>query len=272
MKKVICTVLAAALMLCSCGSSAPDPLKDYKDFWDYTFDGEYTIKEVPEESSDTEKVWDVGFTDLKGEKQTEQLKMNVIKGDDELAERECSWAVLKFIVDRQSDAVNDELYEKLLSKHFECTRSEDNPRVYTGEGLRIEVAQDMCDLYGAEDSIVQADLDPDNGGIYYNGTTLKNWAAQKVNGLTVNIYIDDSTQVEDYMNRLTEFGSEYTEYTADPQNYCFTLSAPDVNGNVMPAAAGCRVLGEEADAMQYSARYIMEKLGRNVDDVYDVQK
>ena len=267
MKRAVSAVTAAALMLSGCGKKSFDMAEDYRDYWDYAFDGGASI-ERDDGSSGSTQVWTVRFTDVNGVEQTEKLEYTEFEGleEEELAV-ERDWAVLNFVIAQRGRAAEKELYDKVISKYFDCDTSGNGQWRYSGDGFGIEISMMNCDLFEPDAKVLSADLNA-GSGVKYTGCDLKSWAADKTNSVRVSIFAEDSSRLSEFSQKLAELGGDYTEYTVRPQNFCFELYFTDEDGNAQLAAAGCRVLGDETDARLYSTGYILEKLGRGAD--YDV--
>lgn len=272
MRKAVCMACCAAIMLCGCGGgSDPDIAKDHKDFWEYSFGGSLTIKKNAKKCNDEENVWDVSFTDKKGVKQESELSLD-IEQDKDYAKYESDWTTLNFVVSQINLALNDELYENLLKDAFSCERSEEDPFQYNGDGFTLRVVTECCDLIDPSEELLKADLDAQSGFSYVD-TDLKSWAQQKYNGLQMYVILEDAADVEAVSQMMLKFGGDYGDYTVNPQNYCFTIHAPDADGNLQLSAGGCKVMGELAEPSDYSMSYLLQKLGRSgyaiVTDVED---
>lgn len=263
MKKAIITALITAMTLCSCGGGKqPDIKKDYKKYLDYTFDGQYSISDSTKRSTDnfTELVWMISYTDLNGKEQTDEISVpDIDAGDEELIKSEYDWAVMNFVSNICNTAVHNELMDKLLSPYFEITENT-GLRSASGDGFTVYFEYINCDLFDPDDETVAAALDPENG-IKYAGVNLKDWAQDERHGIRVSFVIDDAERTEEFAEKLTEFGSDYVEYTVSPQNYCFELHAPDSSGESQLVAAGCRVLGKETNATLFDMQYIINEMG-----------
>lgn len=259
-------MICAALLFTGCGSSSHDIAKDYKAYLDYAFDGDVSIEKSSDESSDDIQVWDVSFTDVNGEKQTEELTMYYLDSlEEDEKEREQNWAVLNFVVTQRNKVIADEMYSKIISKCCDCEYVKDSSGKYSGDGFELELSLMNCDLYKPIDEVLTNDVKA-GSGMRYSDHDLKSWAADKTNGVRISVFADDSSRVSEFANMLSELGSEYTEYTVSPQNFCFELYVPDNEGNEQLVAAGCRVLGEETDARLFTLDLIADKLGRGTTD------
>lgn len=262
MKRAIITTLIAALTLCSCGSGKQLDIKeDYKEYLDYAFDGDYSISDGVDRENDgiNERVWTIAYTDAQGDEQTEEIVVNCFdSGDEELLKSECDWAVLNCVAYIRNRAVHAELADKLLSQHFEISEYEGIMRA-DGDGFYMYTELINCALYDPSDEDTAKELDPQSG-MKYAGISLKDWAQDKTNALRISIVLEDAGRVEEFSEKLAEFGGDFVELTADPQNYCFELHAPDSSGQTQLVAAGCRVMGEETNADLFDINYIREKL------------
>ncbi|WP_294486067.1 hypothetical protein [uncultured Ruminococcus sp.] len=266
MRKIVCPLCCAVILLGGCGAGRePDLAEDYKDFWDHTFEGDHSIKKNAAKCSDIENVWDVSYTDKKGISHSDELRLD-IETDKEHEKREADWTVLNYVAIQCGKAVSDELFDDLIKKNFECVRDEEDAFKYTGEGFTISISTDHYELIEPTDEMLAQGLDS-SSGMCYAKTDLKSWAQQKDHGLTVRIVLENADDVDGFADKLLKFGGDYCEYTVSPQNYCFSLYAPDDSGQLMTAAAGCRIMGEQADLSEYSTSYILAKLGRSGDTV-----
>ncbi|GEM_PF-1658428 len=265
MRKAVCMACCAALMLCGCGGgSDPDIAKVHKDFLEYTFGGNYSIKKNAEKCNEEQNVWEITFTDKKGSEKTKEITLD-IESDEDFAKYECNWQMLNFVEGQIGLAVNDELYEQLIKPNFDCVQSGEDPFKYEGDGFTLTVIAECYDLFDPSDEILEADLDS-KSGVSYVDTELKSWAQMKTNGMQIYITLEDAADVDAVSQKLLKFGGDYCEYTVSPQNYCFSLHAPDDSGELQMVASGCKVLGEDEDASAYSVSYILKRLGRMSDN------
>lgn len=267
MKRRIIAPLIAALTLCSCGNNQIDVKEEYKDYLDYAFDGQYTMSDSfdreysPEDNTGiVERVWLVDYTDINGAEQEAELSTTLINDEDkDFLKSQYDWAVLDFVLTRCNEAVEQELVDKLISPYFEVEK-QDRIWTYSGDGFTIYMEIVNCALFDPDQETLDAMLDP-KSGVKYTDVNLKDWAQDKYNSLKVRIVLEDGDRTEEFIQKLTDFGTDYVEFIADPQNYCFELHAPDSNGEIQLMAAGCKVLGKDADATLYDMPYIREQLG-----------
>ena len=262
MKKAIITALIAALTLCSCGSGKQTDIKeDYKEYFDYAFDGKYSMSDGVDQKSEhglNDRVWMISFTNSKGEEQTEEIRVYSYGDMDEDTRREeCDWVVMNFVSSQITEAVKAELMNKLMAEYFPLEDSGDWS--VKGDGYTVYFELLNCDLFEPDNEKMAERLKA-GSGLKYTDVNLKDWAQDKANMIRISIVLEDSAQVEEFSERLANFGGDFVEYTISPQNYCFELHAPDENGQGQLVAAGCRVMGQETDANLFDAQYIRERL------------
>ncbi len=268
MKRAIAIACTAAVMLAGCGKAKiPDLEKDYKEYWDYTFDGNYTIKKNAQECNDEQNVWDITFTDKDGNERSGKLTQSLFDDADGV-KSESDWTVLNFVMSHQNEIIADEIYDQIISKNFECTQSDDNVYLIMGDGFEIDIAIDNLDLFEPQADILKADLDPESG-VKYTACELKSWASDQSNSVTIDIYVNDPSKQTEFQEKMLDMGEAYAEYVGMPENYCFSLYIYDENsetGSKMElTAAGCKVLGVDTDPLDYNPYYILGKLGRMPD-------
>lgn len=70
-KPIIAATLAATMLLAGCGKGTNIP-KKYKDFFEYTFGGDYTAEKTVSEKD--YRKWDISYTDPSGDKHTAEYQ------------------------------------------------------------------------------------------------------------------------------------------------------------------------------------------------------
>lgn len=262
MRKAIAAALIAALTLCSCGSAKRvDVKEDYKEYFDYAFDGNYSMSDGVDQKNEHgfyDRVWMISFTDTNGEEQTEEIRLySYDVMDKELQKEDCDWTVLCFVSAQISMVIRSEMADKLIAEYFPV----DDYLGWSGKGEGYTVYFEFlnCDLFDPVSETLAKRLDI-GSGMKYTDANLKDWAQDKANMVKISIVLEDSAQVAEFSERLANFGGDFVEYTVSPQNYCFELYAPDENGQGKLVAAGCRVMGTETDAKLFDAAYISNKL------------
>lgn len=263
MKKAFIAAILTALTLCSCGNARQTDIKeDYKEFFDYAFDGKYSISggAANENGAGTTlRTWQVSFTDGKGEEQLGNIIVITEKDmDEETVKAEYDKAVYNFVKFELGKVVEAEMGE-LLSAHFEITDDE-YELVQSGDGFSVYIEYYDC-----------AATDPDNtayakrvargSGVKYAGAGLREWAVDRNNALKVTVVVNDVSRTEEFEQRFAEFDAAFLERTESPKNYCLVLKTYNEDGAQVSVAADCRILGEESDADSFSAQTVADRLG-----------
>lgn len=272
--KLISAAVFTALLLTGCGKAkVPDFDKDYKEYLDYAFDGNYSISKPMEQRFDvedrTEYTWQVVYTANDGEDRTTKMVLN--RGDSE-NKKYIAYTndrmVADLVEEAQSREICEEIADQILSKYFKESANTNNMLSLNGDEFSIHAQLINCRLMGMDPDRVSEFITPGSGGKYV-GTNLADWACDKYSYIKVNFDIFDETKTEELTEKFNNIFSDYTALTKDPQTYCFILKKQNSDQNWETLATECKVQGKDFDADNFSIRAVAAELGIDTDAYID---
>ncbi|MBP3798169.1 MAG: hypothetical protein J6I46_10395 [Ruminococcus sp.] len=269
-KHFAAAAVMAAMMLAACGkSSSPDLPDDYKSYLDYTFDGNYSVgalEENTDENGYITKSWDVSYKDKDGEEHSDKLKLTYLETyDSDFLKSECDWAVMNFVMTQENKRLEEELMELIKAQFTDLKPVENNGDIYyAGDGYDLDFAITRLESIFWEDTSVFGEILDPSSGEKYTACDLKTCASGKTMTLRIIIDIADINKTAEVQSKLDAFTEAYKSYTGEPQNYCFTLYGP--TDTETPSHYVCSILGEEADPAEFEAGNIYAKLGGSYED------
>ena len=230
-KHFAAAAVMAAMMLAACGkSSSPDLPDDYKSYLDYTFDGNYSVgalEENTDENGYITKSWDVSYKDKDGEEHSDKLKLTYLETyDSDFLKSECDWAVMNFVMTQENKRLEEELMELIKAQFTDLKPVENNGDIYyAGDGYDLDFAITRLESIFWEDTSVFGEILDPSSGEKYTACDLKTCASGKTMTLRIIIDIADINKTAEVQSKLDAFTEAYKSYTGEPQNYCFTLYA-----------------------------------------------
>lgn len=274
MKRLAAAAVFAALLLTGCGKAkVPDLGKDYKEYLDYAFDGNYSISKPMEQRFDledrTEFTWQVMYTGNDGEDRSTRILIN--RGDDynkKYIDYDNDRTVADLVARVQGTEVCEEIADQILSKYFTETAETDEHLSLKGDGFTISAHTTSCRLMGADLDMLAEFIKPGSGEKYV-GTNLADWANDKYNYIEVNFAILDESKTEELTEKFNEVISDYKAITKDPQTYCFKLEGKDSDDSWVTLASECKVQGKDFDAENIRISNVAEELGIDTDTYID---
>ncbi|MDE5854593.1 MAG: hypothetical protein K2H19_05975, partial [Ruminococcus sp.] len=143
MKKGLLTAAAAMVLLTSCGKYGTDLPEKYKGFIDYAYGkGEYTLEETYSSEETGQKEWYVTFSDKNGNEYSHQLLTNKYENKKEYFDSKKAMdmgAVNSLYTTSVSYIAEQDIYDNVISKYFECENHKEDEIGHNGEGFRINL-------------------------------------------------------------------------------------------------------------------------------------
>ncbi|MCR5539622.1 MAG: hypothetical protein K6F71_02125 [Ruminococcus sp.] len=266
-KKLAAAVACTALLLTGCGKAeAPDISKDYKEYLDYAFDGNYSISKPTEQRFDiedrTEYTWQVIYTGNDGSDRSTSIWIN--RGDDEgkkYIAYDTDYTVADMVARAQGTEVYEEIADQILSKYFKETAKTDGALSINSDGFTLSAHTTNCKLSSAD---LLAEFIKPGSGEKYVGTNLADWACDKYNYIDMSICIIDDTKTEELTEKFNDICNDYIALTKDPQTYRFELKKQDSEKGWVTVASECKVMGKDYDAKKFQLKYVAEELGIDI--------
>lgn len=234
-----CTAAAlSAVLLTGCQSYGTDIPAEYKDFWDYTFNGDYTVTLTEEgvinEGTKYEKgyrYWDMTYTDKHGTARTAQMTgAELTDGDKEIYKNQEWYDVFSahaFVTGQMGDIAQQELWDEILSDDLDVEFVEGEV-IHEGEECRLSTL-----IYGAQYSFdetgyayARQKLSPQDGYCIAD-CDLTSVLQDDEFMLVLVLSIDGTADAAQYEEKLRAIEQELLTYTGGVQNYQLVLKQGD---------------------------------------------
>lgn len=251
----------------------------YKDFFDYTFDGNYTIETqydaVNYKGTENEQAYRSYLITYECKDGTERRKSLIVNEfTDEYrkvydSERRMNNERLnEFCYNEMMNIAEKEFIEKILSKYLDVKYKEDIMFCEAEENdefscivktsYPINKVEIESDLYEKSCRVIDSNVAPETG-LKLSEADLKTIANDKSCRFIVCIHVINDNDVQPYIDKMENTISEYFAYTGSPMNCTFLINkAP--NG-----------FSEDIETI-YNRTFLMGKeLSENEKEKYDTQ-
>lgn len=235
-------VLTAAVMLTGCTDYGTDYAKEYKEFFDYTFDGKYEISEptktVENEDTDHEfgkSEFTIKYTDKNGNAHCDVLTS--YGGSDEWTDFDERYSILCWLDLERMQIAEREFYEKLAKKYFPIndetildTSEKCDDFRFIGEksdGYKVTIYITDALVHAVSDDKNTDILDEalsNESGIKLSDCDLKSFVSQKETVTSFIIVCDDEKTAESSVKKIKKLEKDFIDYAESPHNYIFQVS------------------------------------------------
>lgn len=277
-KKLICAVSSAAitLSLFSCAgkksddSSSSERVTDlkaeYSDFFDYTFNGDYTINIAEDgainEDTDREQAYryyDISYVRKDGTERNVKIVSKEFIEDEkkyyESEQRMNNEEINAFCIDEIREVFTKELIDNILSKYLDITYKEGETS-YSGDEYKCLVGLVNPNYLFSMDSdeyekgcrLVDSHISPETG-YKLSEADLKTAANDREFLLLVSLTINTGTDLQPYIEKMENIISDYFAYAGAPMNCSFLIkeTADGTVGTTKTVYNRNFLMGEEID-------------------------
>ena len=228
MKKGLLTAATAIVLLTSCGKYGTDLPEKYKGFIDYAYGkGEYTLEETYSSEETGQKEWYVTFSDKNGNEHSHQLLTNKYENKKEYFDSKKAMdmgAVNSLYTTSVSYIAEQDIYDNVISKYFECENHKEDEIGHNGEGFRINLFfYSVVDMY---DERCVSDIEKrinEKDCMKISEVDGKTVGSDKEYIFNFILNIDDESRKDEFLEKAEALIAEYEEYVGNPQNYQFVV-------------------------------------------------
>lgn len=282
MKKFVISaaaVLTAAVMLTGCTDYGTDYPEEYKEFFDYTFDGDYKIELTEEgllnEDTDYEcgyRKWRLSYTDKNGiEHETELASQGNEKEVSAYGDIVKDVDMLAMISIEMSNIAVDEFYNELASEYFTVEMGEDFVLSYHGDGYRLHMSffNPVLSSVTPEKNleVIDSVLSPESGYKIADCDLKSMGQSEEVCAKIILTVESENEDPKKYVKKLKKLEKDYVKYVGSPQNYIFQVNVPseEEDGNSDIAYQKVVLLGEETELAEDKSfsKQMLDALGRD---------
>lgn len=238
----------------------------YKDFFDYTFDGNYTINiaedGVINEDTDNEQAYcyyDISYVRKDGTERTAKVVSREFieneKENYESEQRMNNEELNAFCVNEINEIFIKEFIDNILSKYVDITYKEDETLYSTDEytcyvsltNPNYLFSKDY-DYYEKGCSLIDSHISPETG-YKLSEADLKTAANDKEFLIMVSFIINTDTDVQSYIEKMENIISDYFVYAGTPMNCSFVIKETTDNtvGTTKIVYNRNFLMGEEID-------------------------
>lgn len=238
-RRTACTAAAlSAVLLTGCQSYGTDIPAEYKDFWDYTFQGSYSVVQTEKRvlNEDTQyaqgyRRWEVTYTDKRGVSHIAELTgLELIDHEKELYHTQEWYDVfqaLDFVTAQMGAIAQDTLWEEILSDDLDV-QYERGEVIHKGEDCTLAVM--IHDTYYTFDeagyAYAKQKLSPQDGYCIAD-CDLTSVLQDDEFILVLVLSIDEDADAAQYEEKLRAIEQELLTYTGGVQNYQLVLKQGD---------------------------------------------
>lgn len=276
-RKFICAVSSAAIMLSlsSCAGNSDDSSPservadfkaEYGDFFDYTFNGDYTINIGEEgtlnEDTDREQAYrsyDISYVRKDGTERNERIVSREFTEEEkeyyESEQRMNNEEINAFCIDEIREVFVKELIDNILSKYLDITYKE-GEMIYSGDEYKCSVGLVNPNYLFSIDSddyekgcrLVDSHISPETG-YKLSDADLKSAANDREFLMYVSFTINTGTDLQPYIKKMEAIISDYFAYAGAPKNCSFVIkeTADGTVGTTKTVYNRNFLMGEEID-------------------------
>lgn len=238
-KRLGITALAASLfLLTGCSHYGTDIPEKYKDFFDYTFNGDYEIvlneEGVINEGTDQEqgyRYWDVTYTDKHGAEHTVQMtSAQLIDADKEYYKTQEWYDAFEthaFVTSQMRLIGEQELWDEILSDDLDVEFVQGEV-VHKGAECTLTMMINNV-IYNFDETgfaYAKQKLSPGDGH-NISGCDLTSLLQDDEFSLTLVIHLEHSADAAVYQEKIQNIEEELLAYTDGVQNYMIILKQDD---------------------------------------------
>lgn len=244
MKKLTAMVLAAAMVftLSGCTDYGTDYAKEYKDFFEYTFDGNYTMeeteKDVQEDTWGNEvgyRKWDISYTDKNGKNHIADLYASSDDHEDTFGDKFDEVELLAFTTNEQNNICMLEFYDNVMKNYFGIPDLDegitDGALSYSDNdeyAVFIWFSNAPSQFIGKKENHELLDKYlSDKHGIKISDTTVKSFMAEKENFCSLVITIKDNSRTQEISDKARQLFADFEKYCPNAVNYNFIINVSD---------------------------------------------
>ncbi len=238
----LAALAASFLLLTGCKHYGTDLPKEYKDYLDYTFAGNYAVTLTEEgvinEGTDREqgyRYWDVTYTDPFGEEHTAKLTgAELVEEKEEYyrtQERFDVFGLHAFVQNEMGNIATQELWDEILSKHLDVEFVWDETTHEGDDCLLMTMMQGV--VYGFDDrafAYAKQKLSPEDGHCIAN-TNLTSLMQDDEFSLTLLVRLTPDADADVYLEKMQAIEAELLAYTGGGQNYMIVLKQEEREGS-----------------------------------------
>lgn len=253
-------VPAAALLMCAvvlsgCNAKRPDYPKQYKDYLDYTFNGNYTAEQ--KEKEDDRQTWNITYTDKQGNQRTTALTAMLYEPDPEdeyggSQEKFDNYSIYAFTAAETAALAEEEMFGEIVTKHLPELTYAPNQTTYQTDDysfyfacIHVPAMQSLADesCYArVERHLTETD------DLKIAETDLKAVAQNPEFWIVCNMMISEDADAAAYESAFREIEADFCAAAESPQNCRFLLkqAQPDDTASETLYCAR-RIFGEPLD-------------------------
>lgn len=245
-KKIMLGVTAVCVAaLVSCTDYGVDVAKEYKDFFDYSFDGKYSIeqtekntyKKYDEENNKSYnegekgkgfRKWDLKYTDKNGDEHTMALC-----GDGSVSKANHDSAVLSAVEYEKELIAYKEFYNKYQKNYIPVDEANEinnfeHTGSYHGDGYSVMciITNEEAYVKGYDEDYVKDRLSSKKG-LKVTDCDLKSFLSEKTTAVTLAVIINKDDKISDVASKVLNMKKELMEKEPELQNYYILVSYDD---------------------------------------------
>ncbi len=279
MKRGVCIIAAAlsAVLLTGCNRYGTDLPKEYKEFLDYTFDGEYHVELTERGTQGSDKqgysCWEITYTDKNGTDHVAELSsLQVTEAEKKphgATQRNDIANLHAFIVMEMWQIGRDEFAGEILSRYLTVDFSKGDSLYFYGDGY-IVTLYISTPMHGNYEQM-QKDLCPGTG-MQLSECDLTYLAQNEDFYTSLSIRIEHDTDPAPYLEMLEQIHDDFAAYTESPLNYEFKLVqyAEDEKESGVTLYRKSVLMGQEVDLANAEQDFsVSSALSEIVNEKYD---
>ncbi len=223
---------AACFLLTGCNQYGTDLPEEYKEFWDYTFNGNYSVelteKGVDNKGTEREqgyRRWNITYTDKRGNEHTAELSgSQLIDYDKEFySYKTQEWFDVfemdYFVTNQMANIAEQELWDEILSKYLDVEFVWDE---FQHKGEECTLTLMISDTYYDTDengfACAKQKLSPENGRNIAE-CDLVSLMQDEEFLLALSVSLKTGTDAALYQEKIVKIEEELLAYTGGVQNY-----------------------------------------------------